>query len=185
MSPHIGAERFGLSDDQQHAPAALMFYPGDYHRDTAHLRVEEHGAYLLILMAMWAAGGWLPYEPRVLARIAKVTPRRWGKLAPVLLPFFYRDGERLTQKRLANELRKFREISHKRAASAKLAAADKALRNRQYGMNLGSAKGQQKGGNPYPHIESPESDLRAKARQRGEPIPLSAELRAMLFGDAS
>ena len=93
----------------------MKLWIADYLGDTQHLTTEESGAYLHLLMAMWTAGGYLENEPTKLARIARLTPWKWAKVAPSLAPFFLSDGERITQKRLLHELRNSQEISKKRA----------------------------------------------------------------------
>ena len=93
----------------------MPLYVADYLGDTQHLTTEQHGAYLLLLMAMWRAGGALPADPAQLARIARLSPPRWRKLSPEVLAFFDAGGAELTQKRLRREIEKVSEVSRKRA----------------------------------------------------------------------
>jgi uncharacterized protein YdaU (DUF1376 family) len=74
--------------------------------DTTHLTTEEHGAYLLLLMAMWRRGGTVPDNNRDLARMLKVNARRWPAIKARLMPFLkvLPNGE-LTQGRLEKEFR--------------------------------------------------------------------------------
>lgn len=71
----------------------MQLYVADYLGDTRHLTTEQHGAYLLLLMAMWRSDGSLPDDGRKLARIVGCTPSRWAKIAPEVMEFFdIRDG---------------------------------------------------------------------------------------------
>lgn len=116
----------------------MQLYVADYLGDTQHLTTEQHGAYLLILMAMWRAGGQLPAEPTRLARIARVTPARWKKIAGDVLAFFeVRDGK-LTQKRLRREIEKASDISRKRSSAGARGAAAKHLKAKNVAPANGS-----------------------------------------------
>jgi uncharacterized protein YdaU (DUF1376 family) len=74
--------------------------------DTMHLSTEEFGAYCLILFTMWRNGGEVLDDDRSLARICRVSPRRWReRLRPRLIGFFEKTNQRITQKRLVKEYR--------------------------------------------------------------------------------
>lgn len=88
-----------------------------YLGDTTHLTTEQHGAYLLLLMALWKRDGSLPDDDRQLAAIARMTPARWRANRATLMEFFGVDGGRITQKRLTEELRRARDNSSARAAA--------------------------------------------------------------------
>lgn len=81
----------------------MPFYIGDYLADTTHLTTEQHGAYLLLMMAAWKRGGALPNDPVQLATIARLPAQRWKQHAPVILAMFKADGDMLVQGRLAQE----------------------------------------------------------------------------------
>lgn len=80
----------------------MPLFIGDYLRDTADLTAEEHGAYLLILMAMWTSGGGLPVSR--LDRIARIPADRWTIVWKTIGRFFEVDGETAHQGRLGREL---------------------------------------------------------------------------------
>ncbi|MFP1634101.1 YdaU family protein [Zhengella sp. ZM62] len=112
----------------------MQLYVADYLGDTMHLTTEQHGAYLLLLMTMWRHGGRLPNDPSKLARIARVSSRRWHMIADDVMEFFDIDGGEITQKRLVREHQKAVSISEKRSAIGKLGGNTKALKNNKTRM---------------------------------------------------
>lgn len=93
----------------------MPLYISDYRRDTAHLSAAEHGAYLLLIMRYWEAGG-LPTDEKQLARIACMTTSEWKRSRETLAAFF---GPGWIHKRINVEIARADEISSKRSASAK------------------------------------------------------------------
>lgn len=75
--------------------AWMPLWIGAYLADTQSLSRDEHGGYLLLLMAYWRNKGPLTDRGNALANIVKATPAEWrNKLRPVLAEFFdTRDGE--------------------------------------------------------------------------------------------
>lgn len=98
----------------------MPLYIADYARDTFHLTRDQHGGYLLLLMACWGAGGRLPNDRAQLASIAKATPREWSRLAQVLLPFFKTRGEWLIHKRVLAERNKADKLIETRRQNGRL-----------------------------------------------------------------
>jgi uncharacterized protein YdaU (DUF1376 family) len=78
----------------------MPFVVSDYIADTTHLSLEEHGAYLLLLFAMWRHEGFLPDIDADNARLLGVAPKHWLKLKARLAPFLIAANGRLSQKRL-------------------------------------------------------------------------------------
>ncbi len=99
---------------------AMPLWTDAYLGDTTHLSTVEHGAYLLILMAMWRAGGELPSDEDMMCRITRLRLNHWRKMAPVIMAFFreVRPGV-ITQARLADELAGAREYSRKQSERRK------------------------------------------------------------------
>ena len=85
------------------APAIPLF--GDaYLADTHHLTLEEHGAYLKLLMIAWRTEGCaLPADDMRLAKMVGVTKAKWGKLKPVVMAFWSLADGQWTQRRLTKE----------------------------------------------------------------------------------
>ena len=108
---------------------AMMLWTDAYMADTSHLTTTEHGAYLLILMAMWRAGGMLPDDDIRLARVAKLTLDKWRKVAPTIREFLTVEGDRVTQKRLKRELEIAFSKAEKYAAAGRTGGNAKALKN--------------------------------------------------------
>ncbi len=91
----------------------------DFIAGTQSLSTTELGAFMLILCAMWTAkdDGYLPNDPKKLARIARLTSDKWKKVEPAVMELLVVDGDRVTCKRLLKELGKTRKrIEQKREA---------------------------------------------------------------------
>ena len=57
----------------------MQLYVSDFVGDTLLLSTEHIGAYLLLLIALWNADGVLPNEEAKLARVARLSVKRWRK----------------------------------------------------------------------------------------------------------
>ncbi|OWJ82730.1 YdaU family protein [Haematobacter massiliensis] len=106
----------------------LQLYVGDYLADTLDLTTEQHGAYLLLLLTMWRHDARLPNDPAKLARIARVSPRRWHLIWGAIGHFFFVDGDKIGNKRLDREHQKAVSISEKRSVSGEKGGRAKALK---------------------------------------------------------
>lgn len=107
---------------------AMMLWTDAYLGDTGHLTATEHGAYLLILMAMWRAGGSLPDDEIRLARTARLSLDKWRRIAPTIREFFTMEDGTVTQKRLKLEFEIASGKTEKRRAAGKSGGDAKALK---------------------------------------------------------
>ncbi len=112
----------------------MQLYVADYLADTQHLTTEQHGAYLLLLMTMWRNAGSLPNDEKKLARIARVSMKRWHIIAGDVMAFFDISDGHITQKRLSEELQKAVSKSEKRKTSGSLGGKAKSLKNNEQGL---------------------------------------------------
>ena len=74
-----------------------------YLADTTHLTTEEHGAYMLLLAAMWRRNGSVPDDDKDNARILGLTPAKWRKVKArfvATISGFCADGDTITQEKL-------------------------------------------------------------------------------------
>lgn len=137
------------------APPYMPFYFGDYARDTGHLTRGEHGAYFLLIKAMWTTGGKLPADDKKLARLALCTPDEWAEVREVILPYFKRRGGVLRHKRIDLEMAKYANTSGKRSEAGKRGGLKTANKNKRVAQASAAAGPQQ----PEPEPEDREVRL--------------------------
>lgn len=102
------------------APPYMRLYWGDYSRKTRHLnRAVEHGAYLMLIGALWDAGGKIAADDASIAAHAMLTAREWALLKPKIMPFFRVVKGHLTHKRVSEELANYRATVSKRKIAGK------------------------------------------------------------------
>lgn len=129
----------------------MSFYIADYLADTTHLSTEQHGAYLLILFALWRRDGYLPDDERTLSKVAGLSLKRWrATAAPVMALLDSKDGV-ISSRRLLSELQKATVISKVRSDAAHRSVEARALKSKEGGQasadSLLEQTGQQMAGN--------------------------------------
>jgi uncharacterized protein YdaU (DUF1376 family) len=87
----------------------MPFFIGDYLRDTRSLTLEEHGAYMLLIMEYWSNGG-LPKNDEKIAQILGISRTKFKRISPNIKRFFSENWE---HKRIDEELQKAKERSEK------------------------------------------------------------------------
>ncbi|WP_246707452.1 DUF1376 domain-containing protein [Mesorhizobium sp. NZP2077] len=117
----------------------MQLYVSDFVGDTLQLSTEQIGAYMLMLMAMWNAGGRLPDDDAKLARVARLSLKKWRAISVDLLIFFEREGGEIGHKRLTKELHKAQVKSEARAAAGARGGVATALKTKAHaGANAGT-----------------------------------------------
>jgi uncharacterized protein YdaU (DUF1376 family) len=98
--------------DFPHMPLFVDAYLGD----TMHLSLEEHGAYLKLLMIAWRTKDCaLPDDDRRIATMLGVTAKRWTEiLRPSIAPFWDIAEGRWTQKKLLKVRQHAESVSEQR-----------------------------------------------------------------------
>lgn len=103
----------------------MPLHIGPYLADTTNLTRDQHGAYLLLLMAYWRRGGPLPADDGQLAAMAKASPAEWRKLKHVISPLFTEVDGKWVQKRADVELAKAKNLTAAKADAGRKGAASK------------------------------------------------------------
>jgi uncharacterized protein YdaU (DUF1376 family) len=92
----------------------MPLYIADYLRDTMHLNTEQHGAYILLIMAAWNRGGDLPGDDAQLAGVARMPLSAWRRIRPIMSGFFVVTPETWEHKRVRAERDRAQNLSEKR-----------------------------------------------------------------------
>lgn len=154
----------------------MPLYIADYLSDTAHLTTEQHGAYMLLLMASWKRGGRLPGDDGQLAAICRLPPRTWRAHAAILRTFFREDGGDLVQGRVEREFARAREITEKRRQAGLQGGRPPSQTESKLKAN-GFANGKQNETparvalpSPSQVVQLPESPEKAETQQNGQAV---------------
>jgi uncharacterized protein YdaU (DUF1376 family) len=109
---------------------ALPLWTDAYLGDTMHLTLEEHGAYLKLLIIAWRSPDCaLPNDDARLARMLGITPKKWATIKPGIAAFFTIDKTHWTQKKLTKTRRAVADSSSKQSSRAKARWERKPLEN--------------------------------------------------------
>jgi uncharacterized protein YdaU (DUF1376 family) len=103
----------------------MPLYVGDYLKATMGLNTEQHGAYLLLIMAAWQEGGALPNDSTQLAAYARLTADKWASHEPILSRYFAVTADRWTHERVQEELARAKEMVETKRRAGGLGAANK------------------------------------------------------------
>ena len=150
---------------------SMPFLVDTYLADTTHLSLEEHGAYLLLLCAMWRRDGYLDDNDIDNARMLGLKPRDWQRLKQRLMPMLTKVGNRFTQKRLQIQWNFAQENRLRQSEKGKAGAKARIERNQA----LNSIRGLGSGSSTSDSTGSGTGSAREQAsyKERDIPIPLS------------
>jgi uncharacterized protein YdaU (DUF1376 family) len=122
----------------------------DYLGKTRHLTTEQHGAYLLLLMTMWNAGGYISDDDTKLARVTGMSKKKWLCNRDTILEFMQRDGGSIYHPKLLELRQKVASQSDLRRAAGAKGGAAKALKDNN--LTLASATALPKQSKSEPNI---------------------------------
>src|SRR4029077_1892591 len=78
----------------------MAFYIGDYVKNTLKLTTQQHGAYLLLILACWQGDGSVDGDDETLACITKLSMADWLGARPKLASYFEVTPEKWTHRRV-------------------------------------------------------------------------------------
>lgn len=149
-------------------------------RDTVHMTSEQIGCYTLLLCAAWVGvdgceQGYLPNDDRKLARIARISARKWTSSCAqeILRLFRVSDDGKLYHKRLLQEL----ERQKARSESAKESAEKRWAKERSKKHANASANADKKTCVRNAAREAEDEDEESPREGRGKPEDLSRGFR--------
>ena len=154
------------------APSMPMYWDA-YLADTTHLTTEEHGAYLLLLAAMWRRNGSVPDDDKDNARILGLTVAKWRKVKARLSDFLIVSDGEITQKKLQETWENTQEKIEKNRANGAKGGRAAARNNKDLGQANATNSLKPKATIPEPEPEPyKEKDTKVSlAKKRGNRLP--------------
>jgi uncharacterized protein YdaU (DUF1376 family) len=120
-------------------PYQKLFW-GSYHKHTGHLNhAREHGAYLLLIAALWNNEGKLPADDETLADYAKLSLKEWAAIKPKL----FRQGmlrvvrRKVVQDRVTDDLAEYADTVRKRKTAGKSGGEARARKHTENRLAFG------------------------------------------------
>lgn len=95
------------------APPYIRIFHETFCQETNGLTMEEQGAYLRLLFALWRAGGRIVHDDTLIAKSLPINANKWYKIKPALMPFFHDEDGYLSHENLAAEY--LRSVGDKKA----------------------------------------------------------------------
>lgn len=133
----------------------LPLYVADYEADTAHLSLEEDGAYNRLLRLCWRTPGCsLPNDSDWIAKRLRISDDDYRRvIAPIIDEFFSVSHGRIVSRRLSAEREKIDAISRARSEAGKRGGRPKTLKNHDNNKSKGGSKTKANGKHLEPELE--------------------------------
>ena len=158
------------------APSMPLF-PDAYLADTTHLSTEEHGAYFLLLMAMWRRSGSVPNDDKDLARIVGLTVSKWLKIKARLMPFLTIENDEISQKRLKKEWKYVHEKRQKNSKNGAKGGRPKIILNNEIAKANGYLN---QNPNESPHTQPHTHIVKEDDKSSSKSLPQKSEIDEFL-----
>ena len=165
------------------APAMPMYWDA-YLADTTHLTTEEHGAYMLLLAAMWRRNGSVPDDDKDNARILGLTTAKWRKIKArfeATISGFHSDGDTITQEKLRKTWEITQEKIDKNRANGAKGGRAAVIKNNDLAQANATNSQERKATIPEPEPE-PEPDIREESTNvllSDTPAPIDETAKAI------
>lgn len=155
------------------APPYVPLFAADYLADTTALSCEEHGAYFLLLLTAWQQPDCdLPDDDRKLARICRLSLRKWRALRPTIEDFWQVSDGRWTNPRLTRERAYADKKSESNRQNARKRWGAQDIENKQHDQCERICDGNAP--QPQPHSDTVE-DKSSTAADAAKSSPVSAD----------
>lgn len=158
----------------------IPLYVADYDADTAHLTLEEDGAYNRLLRLCWRTSGCsVPDDRKWIMRKMRVSADDYDRvIGPIIEEFFTVGFDRVFHPRLQQEHAKIEATSKSRSKAGKLGAKNKSLKTNKKGSGPANVLLKQ------PELE-PELDNTPLSPPKGERRKRVRDSEHLGFGAAS